>query len=39
MESFYAAAKLSEKESWKDYFELLHIEAGIEPVRKALQKL
>lgn len=39
MESFYTAAKLSEKKSWEDYFELSHIEAEIEPDRKALQKL
>ncbi len=38
MENFYIERKLSEKESWEDYFELSHIEAEIESVKKALQK-
>ena len=28
MENFYIERKLSEKESWEDYFELSHIEAS-----------
>ncbi len=38
MENFYIERKLSEKESWEDYFELSHIEAEVESVKKALQK-
>ncbi len=38
MENFYIEQKLSEKESWEDYFELSHIEAEVESVKKALQK-
>jgi len=39
MEKFYAEEKLSERESWEDYFELQHIEAEIESVKKALHKI
>ncbi len=39
MERFYTEEKLSERESWEDYFELTHIESEIESVKKALQKL
>jgi len=39
MESFYAQQKLSEKDSWEDFFELSHIEAEIAAVKKALQKI
>jgi hypothetical protein len=36
METFYAAQKLSEKESWEDFFELSHIEAEIVPHKRDL---
>lgn len=38
MENFYTEQKLSEKESWEDYFELSHNDAEIGSVKKALQK-
>ncbi len=38
MENFYIEQKLSEKESWEDYFELSHNDAEIGSVKKALQK-
>lgn len=38
MENFYTEEKLSEKESWEDYFELTHNDAEIGSVKKALQK-
>jgi len=38
MENFYTEQKLSEKESWEDYFELSHNEAEIGSVKKAFQK-
>lgn len=39
IEKFYAEEKLSERESWEDYFELQHIESEIESVKKALHKI
>lgn len=38
MGNFYIEQKLSEKESWEDYFELSHNDAEIGSVKKALQK-
>lgn len=38
IENFYIEQKLSEKESWEDYFELSHNDAEIGSVKKALQK-
>ena len=38
MENFYTEQKLSEKESWEDYFELSHNDVEIGSVKKALQK-
>ncbi len=39
MDKFYMEGKLHEKESWEDYFELSHVEAELESVKKALQRL
>ena len=35
MEEMYKEKKLSERESWEDYFELDHIEAEIEEIKQA----
>lgn len=39
MEQLYEERKLSEKDSWEDFFELDHLEAEREAVRKALEAL
>ena len=39
MDKFYAEGKLHEKETWEDYFELSHVEAELNSIQKALQKL
>jgi hypothetical protein len=39
MEELYKKKKLSEKDSWEDFFELDNIEAEIEQVKKLLTEL
>lgn len=39
MERFYREKKLSEKDSWEDFFELDHIEAEAEEINEALRML
>ncbi len=39
MEQLYKERKLSEKDSWEDFFELDYLEAEREAVKKALEAL
>lgn len=39
MERFYREKRLSEKDSWEDFFELDHIEAETEEINEALRIL
>ncbi len=39
MEKFYREKKISEKDSWEDFFRLDHIETEIETTKKAIYSI